>query len=102
MRILRSISLVVVGVVVGVVLTSSGIRPLGAQQAEAQLTVTPANFAPRILNGKDAEGRPTVFSDVRPPLAFIRDAKSNGCWLAASNKNQVVSLAVAPSSACLQ
>ena len=86
MRFARHVGLVLVGVVVGILLTGS----IRASQLQRET-------APR-LSFID-----TGMSSKQSMLIFIKDNKSGGCWLAVDSRQQgIVSLAVAPALACGQ
>lgn len=84
MKAMKSMGLVVIGLVVGVMATGS----LSARHGQSRST---------------SQGR-LVISRVEPngktELVFIRDTKSSGCWLGVDVGQGVVSLAVAPTEAC--
>jgi hypothetical protein len=87
-----------VGIGAGVVLTSSRLKAQSQAGAEAaRLVITPA----AVLSGRWVSDEPKTWVGKTPPLQFIRDTKSGGCWIGNVGNNGVfVSIAVAPTSAC--
>jgi hypothetical protein len=73
-------------------------RPLMENQAEVRLVMIPAPRGKARLEGFGPTER---FVQPDPPLVFLKDTKSEGCWLASlGDRNEAVALAVAPSDAC--
>ena len=86
-----------VGIGAGAVLTG---RHLQAQSqvgvGAARLVITPA-----ALSGSWVHTDPMTWVGKTPPLQFIKDTKSGGCWIGNVGDNGVfVSIAMAPASAC--
>jgi type II secretory pathway component PulJ len=82
--------LILTGVVIGVI-AATMLRPAMAQKASEK---------PRIheVRLEVLEGGPATNGQA---FSFIRDSKSNGCWMAAiQNGKGVTSLATAPATAC--
>ena len=86
MRRARQIGLVLIGVVIGILLTGS----IRASQSQSD-TRSRLSFIDAGTNNK------------RSMLTFIKDSKSGGCWLGVDSREQgIISLAVAPALACGQ
>lgn len=89
------------GVVIGAgaTLTSSHLRAqsqLGDGTARV-VVITPAEA----WSGRWVNSGPAKWEGKTPPLQFIKDTKSGGCWIGNIGDNGVfVSIAVAPTSAC--
>ena len=63
----------------------------------ARIVITPASG----VTGRWVHADPTAWVEGPPPIKFIRDTKSGGCWIGNIGDNGVfVSLAVAPPAAC--
>ena len=82
----------------GAVLTNSRVQ---AQQqtsiGASRIVITPASGA----IGRWVHTDPSTWVEGPPPVKFIKDTKSGGCWIGSIGDNGVfVSLAVAPPSAC--
>ena len=89
MRHLRSIGLVCAGVATGVALTLMLTpAPAQAQQAGTRLVITQAG------------GAQTPTNVPGQALYFIKDTKSNGCWLGAAGVGGGIALTAAPKEAC--
>jgi hypothetical protein len=86
MRFARQIGLVLIGVVIGILLTGS----IRASQSQSD-TRSRLTFIEAGTNSKMSM------------LTFIKDSKSGGCWLGVDSREQgIISLAVAPALACGQ
>jgi|SRR6267142_222339 hypothetical protein len=87
-----------VGIGAGAVLTSSRLRAQSqVDDGAARLVITPA----AALSGRWVTTGPMTWLGKTPPLQFIKDTKSGGCWIGNIGDNGVfVSIAVAPTSAC--
>jgi len=87
-----------IGIGAGAVLASG--RVLAQQQTgigAARIVITPAPGA----TGRWVRADPTAWVEGPPPIKFIKDTKSGGCWIGNIGNNGVfVSLAVAPPAAC--
>lgn len=63
----------------------------------ARIVITPASA----VTGRWVNTNPSAWIEGPPPLKFIKDTKSGGCWIGNIGDNGVfVSLAVAPPAAC--
>jgi hypothetical protein len=87
-----------VGIGAGAVLTSSRLHAQSqVGDGAARLVITPATA----LSGRWVTSDPMTWLGKTPPLQFIKDTKSGGCWIGNVGDNGVfVSIAVAPRSAC--
>jgi hypothetical protein len=87
-----------VGIGAGAVLTSSRLQAQSqVGVGAARLVITPA----AALSGNWVHTDPMTWVGKTPPLQFIKDTKSGGCWIGNVGDNGVfVSIAVAPASAC--
>ena len=86
-----------VGIGAAAVITSSRLhaQPQVGDGA-ARLVITPAAVSGRWVNSG-----PAKWLGQTPPLQFIKDTKSGGCWIGNVGDSGVfVSIAVAPTSAC--
>jgi hypothetical protein len=90
----KAIGLVLIGVVIGALGVGAGLK-LQAQASAPRITSTPAG--PMV--GPDRRTTTGIGN-----LSFIKDAKSGGCWLYATQSgvsgDSALALAVAPPSAC--
>jgi len=87
MRRARQIGLVLVGVVIGILLTGSIRASHSQSDTRSRLSFIDAG----------------TNSNKRSMLTFIKDSKSGGCWLGVDSREQgIISLAVAPALACGQ
>lgn len=107
-RLVTSAVLVAVGVGLGVgAMRASGRleaqerRDLRSQlltQPEARLVTIPA---PRGRARLEGSGPTERLVPPEPGLVFLKDVKTDGCWLASlGERNEAVALAVAPADAC--
>jgi hypothetical protein len=87
MRFAQSAAILVLGMLLGIAL-SGGLPPIGAQGAANQQRLS------LISGNATAVGMAGLSS-----LNFVKDSKTNGCWLMASTA-QSVSLTAAPDEAC--
>jgi hypothetical protein len=90
MRILKSCALVFVGLVAGIGV-SAWMTPAHARQgggAGTRLVITQAG------------GAQTPGNIPTQALYFIKDSRSNGCWLGSAGVGGGVALTVAPKEAC--
>ena len=104
----------VVGVVFGVCLAVVGTRLQASQGQDynammrRQLQDQPATRlieipAPRGQSRLEGVGQTERVIMAPPAMVFLKDVKSDGCWLAyMGNQNEPVALAVAPAEACQQ
>jgi hypothetical protein len=82
----------------GAVLTTGSVH--AQQQAgvgAGRIVITPASG----VAGRWVQGSPSTWVEGPPPIKFIKDTKSDGCWIGNIGDNGVfVSIAVAPPAAC--
>src|SRR5262249_6087954 len=66
-----------VGIGAGAVVTSSRLRAQSqVGDGTARLVITPAE-----VSGRWVSSSPTTWVGKTPPLRFIKDTKSGGCWI---------------------
>jgi hypothetical protein len=84
MKIARSIGLLVIGLVMGALISSS----MSAVHAQHGSSPSRLVFTTIEKKGQASE------------LVFIKDLRTSGCWLAVETSQGVISLATAPTEAC--
>jgi hypothetical protein len=91
------------GALIAVAAMLAGGRVHGQQQAsdgELRLVLTPAITSAAPIRMTTPSG-PVVITQPALKAFFVRDTKSQGCWIAAlGSDGQFASIAVAPPSAC--
>jgi len=87
-----------IGIGAGAVLTSGRVHAQQQTGAGAgRIVITPASGG----TGRWVHADYSAWIEGPPPIKFIKDTKSGGCWIGNIGDNGVfVSIAVAPSAAC--
>jgi hypothetical protein len=82
----------------GAVLTSGRVQAQQPTNVDAaRIVITPASRA----TGRWVHADNSAWIEGPPPIQFIKDTKSGGCWIGSIGDNGVfVSIAVAPPAAC--
>ena len=93
----------VLGIVLGISVGAGAVATSGRLQAQqtsvgaARIVITPASE----VKGRWVNDTTKTWIEGPPPLKFIKDAKSGGCWIGSIGDNGIfVAIAVAPPVAC--